>query len=220
MPRDYYEILGVQRDANKNDIKKAFRQLARQFHPDVSDEPDAESKFKEINEAYAVLSDEEKRSRYDRFGHAGLDGQPGFGGVGFPGFEEIFEEFFNSFTGRGRGRGRQYSGSRPGADRRVSVTVSFEEAVLGTEREISFSRLETCETCDGSGAESGTDPVTCPQCQGTGEIRQVQKTFLGSMVRVAPCPQCGGLLTQHGKQAWCSKCEYKGKIEATGTKES
>ena len=209
MARDYYEILGVQRGANKDDIKKAFRNLARKYHPDVSKESDAETRFKEINEAYEVLSDDDKRARYDRFGHAGVSGVGGgAGATGFGGFEEIFEEFFNNFGGRGASNRRR--GPRPGADRRVSVTVTFEEAVFGTEREISFDRLESCEVCDGTGAEPGSSPVTCPQCSGTGEVRQVQQTFLGSMVRVATCPNCGGKGTVVEKR--CHNCDGSGRL--------
>lgn len=192
MARDYYEILGVPRNASKDDVKKAFRKLAREYHPDVSKHADAEAKFKEINEAYEVLSDEDKRSRYDRFGAAGVSGNgfPGAGGAGFSGFEEIFEEFFTNFTGsRASGRRR---GPRPGNDRRVNVTVSFEESVFGVEKQVEFDRLESCETCQGSGAEPGTTPTRCPDCKGTGEIRQVQQTFLGAMVRATTCPRCNG----------------------------
>lgn len=190
MARDYYEVLGVSRDASKEDIKKSFRKLAREFHPDVSKHDDAEDKFKEINEAYEVLSDDDKRSRYDRFGPAGVQGN-GFSGVGgVSGFEEIFEEFFTNFGGaRSAGRRR---GPRQGTDRRVNVTVSFEESVFGVEKQIEFDRLEACETCHGSGAEPGTTPTRCPDCKGTGEIRQVQQTFLGAMVRATTCPRCNG----------------------------
>lgn len=190
MARDFYEILGVSRSAGKEDIKKAFRKLAREYHPDVSQHADAEAKFKEINAAYEVLSDDDKRSRYDRFGEAGVQGN-GFGnGAGSVGFEEIFEEFFTSFGG-GRAGGRR-RGPRPGDDRRVNVTVTFEESVFGIEKEVEFDRLETCETCAGSGAEPGTTPTRCPECKGSGEIRQVQQTFLGAMVRASTCPHCGG----------------------------
>lgn len=215
MARDYYDVLGVQRNASKEELKKAFRKLARQYHPDVSQEPEAETKFKEINEAYEVLSDDDKRARYDRFGHAGVGGPGGFGGAGatgFAGFEEIFEEFFSSFGGRANNRKR---GPRPGADRRVNLTVTFEEAVFGAEQEIKFDRLETCETCNGSGAEAGTQPTTCPQCSGTGEVRQVQQTFLGSMVRVAACPRCGGKGTVI--EARCKSCDGSGRLRRTAT---
>lgn len=212
MPRDYYEVLGVGRSADKSEIKKAFRGLARQYHPDVSQEPDAETKFKEINEAYEVLNDDEKRARYDRFGHAGVGGAAG--GAGFAGFEEIFEEFFNNFGGSARAAGRR-RGPRPGSDRRVNVTVTFEEAVFGVERDITFDRLEMCETCDGIGAEPGTSPVSCPHCNGTGEVRQVQQTFLGSMVRVTPCPHCGGKGTIIERR--CKGCDGSGRIRKTPT---
>lgn len=214
MPRDYYDILGLQRSAQKDEIKKAFRQLARKYHPDVSDDPEAEAKFKEINEAYAVLSDEDKRARYDQFGHAGVNGQGGFGGggVGFAGFEEIFEEFFSTFGGSRRGRRR---GPQPGSDRRVSVDINFKEAFFGTEREIKVQRLEVCEACEGAGAEPGTELETCSHCQGTGEVRQVQQTLLGSMVRVAPCQYCGG----KGKtiKSRCKTCDGSGRIRNTAT---
>jgi molecular chaperone DnaJ len=190
MARDYYEILGVARTADKAEIKSAFRRLAREYHPDVSKHQDAEARFKEINEAYEVLSDDEKRARYDRFGHAGVQGN-GFGSAssaGFGGFEEIFEEFFSNFGGRTSRR----RGPRPGADRRVDVTISFEESVFGVEKEVEFERLEVCDTCGGNGAAPGTTPVRCSQCNGTGEVRQVQQTFLGPMVQVATCPRCSG----------------------------
>jgi molecular chaperone DnaJ len=190
MARDYYEILGVARTADKAEIKSAFRRLAREYHPDVSKHQDAEARFKEINEAYEVLSDDEKRARYDRFGHAGVQGN-GFGSAssaGFGGFEEIFEEFFSNFGGRTSRR----RGPRPGADRRVDVTIAFEESVFGVEKEVEFERLEVCDTCGGNGAAPGTTPVRCSQCNGTGEVRQVQQTFLGPMVQVATCPRCSG----------------------------
>jgi molecular chaperone DnaJ len=207
MTKDYYDVLGVSRDATKPDIKQAFRQLARQYHPDVSDHPDAESKFKEINEAYEVLSDDEKRARYDRFGHAGVNGPGGFTSTGFGGFEEIFEEFFSGFGGRG---GRRQAGPRPGDDLRVDVSISFEESVFGVDREIEYHRFEACDHCNGSGAEPGTSPVRCPQCNGTGEIRQTQQTFLGSMVRVAACPRCQG----RGEivDTPCHHCSGNGRI--------
>jgi molecular chaperone DnaJ len=190
MARDYYEVLGVPRSADKQQIKSAFRRLAREYHPDVNKNHDAEERFKEINEAYDVLSDEEKRARYDRFGHAGVSGNGGFGGAtGFSGFEEIFEEFFGNFGGSRTNRRR---GPRPGTDRRVDVTISFEESIFGVEKEVEFERLEVCETCGGVGAAPGTTPVRCSQCSGTGEVRQVQQTFLGPMVQVTTCPRCGG----------------------------
>lgn len=212
MARDYYDILGVPRNADKSEIKSAFRKLAREYHPDVSKHADAEAKFKEINEAYEVLSDDEKRARYDRFGHAGVNGSSGFsgaGGVGFGGFEEIFEEFFSGFGGVGRSSSRR-RGPRPGADRRVDVTITFEESVFGAEKEVEFDRLEVCDTCAGSGAAPGTSPVKCVQCAGTGEVRQVQQTFLGPMVQVTTCPRCNG----RGEtiQTPCTTCKGNGRV--------
>ena len=211
MAQDYYETLGVSRTADKAEIKSAFRKLAREYHPDVSKHDDAEARFKEINEAYEVLSDDEKRSRYDRFGVAGVQGN-GFGGAsaGVGGFEEIFEEFFSSFGGATRTRQRR--GPRPGSDRRVDVTISFEESVFGTEKEVEYDRLEVCETCGGNGAAQGTTPVRCTQCNGTGEIRQVQQTFLGPMVQVATCPRCNG--TGETISTPCQTCKGNGRIRA------
>ncbi len=191
MARDYYEILGVSRSASADEIKRAFRKLAREVHPDVNKSEDAEEKFKELNEAYGVLSDEQNRARYDRFGHAGVNNMPGGGASaqGFGGLEDIFEELFSSFGGA---RTRQRRGPRAGGDRRVQTTVTFEEAVFGVEKDVEFERLDVCTTCDGSGAAAGSTPVRCTQCNGSGEVRQVQQTFLGPMVQVTTCPRCNG----------------------------
>jgi molecular chaperone DnaJ len=187
--RDYYEVLGVSRQATDEEIKKAFRRLARQYHPDVNKDADAESRFKEVNEAYEVLSDREKRAMYDRFGHAGTQGGfgPGFGG-GFGGFEDIFDSFF----GGTRTRAAAQRAPAKGADLRYDLTIAFEEAIFGCEQEITISRHETCPHCQGSGAEPGTQPIRCPQCNGTGEVRRQQQTFLGSFVQVTTCPRCQG----------------------------
>jgi molecular chaperone DnaJ len=210
MARDYYEVLGVPKGSSKEDIKKAFRKLAREYHPDVSEHADAEAKFKEINEAYEILFDDDKRARYDRFGHAGVSGQGGFSGAGvnYTDFEEMFEDFFTNLTGtRGGGRRR---GPRPGAERRVDVRLTFEEAVFGVEREITFERMETCEVCSGSGAEPGTQPTRCPDCKGTGEIRQVQQTILGAMVRSMTCPRCNGKGEYNPSP--CKRCSGQGLV--------
>jgi molecular chaperone DnaJ len=185
MPRDYYELLGVSQGADEREIKSAFRRLARQYHPDVSQEADAEEKFKEINEAYEVLSDDDKRARYDRFGHAGVNGA----GFGFEDFGDIFDIFNSAFGGSASGRRRRPSAGR---DRRVDVTIDFVEAVFGIEKEIEFQRLESCDSCNGMGVAEGSRPSTCGVCNGSGEVRQVQQTFLGSMVRAQTCPNCGG----------------------------
>ncbi|MBP7228021.1 MAG: molecular chaperone DnaJ [Longilinea sp.] len=193
--RDYYEVLGVPRDASAEDIKNAFRRLARQYHPDVNREPDAEEKFKEINEAYGVLSDAEKRATYDRYGRAGLGDMGGMPDFTTVDFADLFEEFFGAFGGFGGARGRQQprrNAPRRGADLAYRLSLTFEEAVFGTEKEIEFTREETCSACRGTGAEPGTSPTRCTNCGGTGEIRQVRQTFLGQMVQVAPCPVCQG----------------------------
>jgi molecular chaperone DnaJ len=195
MPRDYYDVLGVPRNASADEIKRAFRRLARQYHPDVSSEPDAEERFKEINEAYRVLSDEDKRAAYDRFGHAGVNGGAGgfsgFGGAtGFPGFEEIFEEFFGGFGGTSRRQRRR--GPVQGRDLRYDLTIDFNQAVFGAEIDIEVTRRDTCNVCKGSGAAPGTTPRRCPDCNGTGQLRQVRQTFLGSMVNIVDCGRCGG----------------------------
>ena len=195
MAKDYYEVLGVGRTATKDEIKSAYRRLAREWHPDINKSEQAEERFKEINQAYEVLSDEEKRARYDRFGPAGVSGPAagaGYpGGAGFGGFEEIFEEFFSSFGGT-RSSAARRRGPKAGSDRRADVTITFEESVFGVEKEIEFDRQAACDTCAGTGAAPGTQPVRCAQCSGSGEVRQVQQTFLGPMVQVATCPRCSG----------------------------
>jgi molecular chaperone DnaJ len=190
--RDYYNVLGVPRTANADELKKAYRRLARQYHPDVNKSPEAEERFKEINEAYEVLSDDQKRAAYDRFGHAGVQGSAGAGYSGFGGFgfEDIFEEFFSGFGMGSRRRGRR--APRRGADLQQQLTISFEEAAFGCEKEIEILRHEECPRCQGSGAEPGTQPIRCPQCNGTGEVRQVQQSILGSFVNVSTCPRCRG----------------------------
>lgn len=189
--RDYYDILGISRTASKDEIKKAYRRLARRYHPDVSDEANSDEKFKEISEAYEVLSDDPKRAAYDRFGHAGVrgTGAGGFQDFGFGGVADIFEEFFGAGFGNSRRRRR---GPRRGADLRYDLRISFEDAVFGTETEIEIRRPEVCPTCDGSGAEPGTQPERCTNCNGTGEVRRVQQSILGQFVNVATCPNCRG----------------------------
>lgn len=206
--RDYYEVLGVSRDASESNLKSAFRNLARKYHPDVSDAPDAEEKFKEINEAYGVLSDVDKRAAYDRFGHQGVRGPgggPGFETVDFTDFADIFSDMFG-FGGRSRTAGR--SAPRRGADLQYQATITFKEAVFGADKEIDVTKDETCDTCSGSGAKPGTSPKTCPECQGRGEVRQTRQTLLGAMVQVTSCPVCGG----KGKviESHCPTCQGRG----------
>jgi molecular chaperone DnaJ len=188
--RDYYEILGVDRNASADDLKSAFRSLARKFHPDINKEADAEERFKEINEAYAVLSDPEKRSAYDRYGHAGLNGMGGMPDFSTIDLSDLFSEFFG-FGGMGsRQRGRRIP--RKGPDLSKRMAISFEEAIFGVEKQVEYERDELCASCHGSGAEPGTSPIRCATCGGKGEVRQVRQTFLGSMVQVTTCPTCGG----------------------------
>ncbi len=191
--RDYYEVLGVQREANADEIKKSYRKLARQYHPDVNKKLDAETRFKEINEAYEVLSDDHKRAAYDRFGHAAVDGSAGSGGgftgdfSGFGGLGDIFEEFFGFGT-----RTTNRRAPRRGADLRYDLSITFEEAAFGIEKEIEVARYDTCPHCAGKGAEPGTTPLKCTTCNGTGEVRRVQQSILGSFVNVTTCPTCRG----------------------------
>jgi len=190
--RDYYESLGIPRTASPDEIKSAFRKLARQHHPDVSDAPEAEERFKELNEAYAVLSDADKRTAYDRFGHAGVQGVGGVPPDFTVDFADIFEEFFGGLGGFGRTSRRSRNAPHRGADLQYRMELTFEESIFGAEKEIDITRDETCETCQGSGAEPGTTPTRCATCSGSGEVRQVRQTLLGSMVQVSTCPACNG----------------------------
>lgn len=212
--RDFYEVLGVARTASDAEIKRAFRKLAQQWHPDVNKEPDADARFKEVNEAYQVLGDPQRRQQYDMFGRAGVAGGPGaegFGAAGFGGFSDIFDAFFGGTMGGQARRARQQAGS----DLRYDLRITFEEAVLGCEREIEFPVLGRCDTCGGSGAKPGTEPVTCPQCDGRGEIRTVRQTMLGQMVNVGPCPRCHG----EGRivETPCETCHGEGRTRRTRT---
>jgi molecular chaperone DnaJ len=188
--RDYYETLGVERGASPDELKSAFRKMARELHPDVNKSADAEERFKEINEAYAVLSDAEKRSVYDRYGHDGLNGMGGMPDFSSMDFSDIFEDLFG-FGFRGS---NARSRNRParGADLSYTLSLTFEESVFGAEKEVEITRDEVCSVCRGSGAEPGTNPVRCPTCNGSGEVRTVRQTLLGSMVQVTTCPACQG----------------------------
>jgi molecular chaperone DnaJ len=183
--RDYYEILGVGRECGTEDLRKAYRRLAMQYHPDVNKNGDAEDRIKEINEAYEVLSDEQKRQTYDRYGHAGLNGGTG-DFSGFSDISDIFESFFG-FSG-----GAAQRGPRQGEDLRANATLSFEEAIFGVEKELEIERMGTCPTCNGSGAEAGSKPTRCPECGGSGQVRRVRSSLFGSFVNVTTCPRCSG----------------------------
>jgi molecular chaperone DnaJ len=210
--RDYYQVLGVERTATDAEIKRAYRKLAQQWHPDVNAEPDAHDRFTEINEAYQVLSDSDRRGRYDTFGRAGAGtaGTPGF--EGFGGFSDIFDAFFGGGAGAaGARRGRP----QPGSDLRYDLRISFVEAVKGTDKEIEFTVLLGCETCSGSGAKPGTEPAVCPQCSGRGEVRSIRQTMLGQMVNVSACPRCRG----EGRivESACETCRGDGRTERRRT---
>lgn len=210
--RDYYEVLGVSRDASDKDIKSAFRRLARELHPDVNPgDPTAEERFKEVAEAYEVLSDAGQRARYDRFGHAGVRGAGAGGGAqGFGSFQDIFDAFFGGadiFGGAG--------GPVAGDDVLVATSVTFEESARGVEKDVAVERVKECATCDGSGAAPGTEVRTCAGCGGQGQVRQVVNTPLGQMVRAQPCPACGG----RGREVTtpCDTCRGRGRVRARST---
>ena len=219
--KDYYEVLGVDRGASDDDIKKAYRKSAKQYHPDLNPgDKEAEAKFKEVNEAYEVLSDKEKRARYDQFGHAGVDPNYGAGGGYGGGFGGGFGDFgdigdiFSSFFGGGFGGGRANPNApRRGGDVRTSVTISFEEAAKGCQKSVRITSIDGCTDCHGSGAADGTSPKTCPSCHGTGQIKVVQRTPFGQIQTQRPCDQCRG----SGKTIdnACRTCGGKGKVRRT-----
>ena len=212
--RDYYEVLGVSKNADDAEIKKAFRTLAKKYHPDAHPgDAECEAKFKEAQEAYAVLSDAEKRRQYDQFGHAAFDGAGGAGGFDFSGmdmsdiFGDIFGDFFGGFGGGSR---RSNNGPRQGANVRMNVRVTFEEAIFGCEKEIEFSYKETCSTCGGNGAKPGTSPETCGKCGGKGKVVYSQQSLFGMMQNVATCPDCNG--TGKVVKERCTDCYGSGYI--------
>ena len=206
--RDYYEVLGVSKNAGEDEIKKAYRKLARQYHPDVNKAADAETKFKEVKEAYDVLSDGQKRATYDQYGH--VDPNQGMGGFGgaqdFGGFGDIFDMFF----GGGGGGRRDPNAPQRGNDLQYTMTIEFKEAVLGKESDITIPRTESCDTCHGSGAKPGTKPETCSVCHGSGQEEVVQNTPFGRMVNRRACSNCGG----SGKiiKEKCTTCQGSGKV--------
>ncbi|MGX4600858.1 molecular chaperone DnaJ [Faecalimicrobium sp. JNUCC 81] len=216
--RDYYEVLGVDKNADAQALKKAYRKMAMKYHPDRNpDNKEAEEKFKEVNEAYEVLSDDTKRRTYDQFGHEGVNGQGGFGqggfsGQGFGGFEDIFGDMFGDIFGGGRARRR---GPERGADIRQDVNITFEEAAFGKKMSIKINRSEECSECSGSGAKPGTSKKTCPTCNGAGEVRTVQRTPFGNIASSRTCSACNG----EGEvvESPCSKCNGQGSTRKVKT---
>jgi len=209
--RDFYDVLGVNRGASADEIRRSYRKLARQYHPDVNREAGAEEHFKEINEAYEVLSDAERRSSYDRFGHAanGMGGRDPFGFGGSP-FGDLFESFFGGATS-----GSQRAAPPRGHDLQVTINLSFEEAVFGTDRDVELMRLETCEVCHGTRMKDGQTPPRCPTCGGTGEVRRVQQTILGQFMSSTPCSTCSGEGTVVTDP--CTNCKGRGRVSRVRT---
>jgi molecular chaperone DnaJ len=205
--QDYYEVLGVPRNASDEEIKRAFRKLAFQYHPDRNREPGAEEKFKEINEAYQVLSDHEKRNRYDRYGRVDVEG--GFPDSGFGGLGDIFEYFFGGF-GTPFARATQRVPQK-GDSLQSHLTLSFEEAVFGCNKEVEIPRIEFCPSCRGIGSEPGTSPMTCPDCRGTGQVTRVLRSFFERYTSTTACSRCGGSGTVISKP--CSQCQGRGRIK-------
>ena len=220
--RDYYEVLGVDKNVSDDDLKKAFRKLAKKYHPDANpdNKEEAEKKFKEVNEAYEVLSDKQKRTMYDRFGHSGPNGYSsdfsgfsgfeGFGGFGNGGFDVDLGDIFSSFFGGGASRTQRRNGPQRGRDIRVRVDITFQEAAFGVTKEITVNRQEQCETCKGSGCNPGTSEVTCKACGGRGQVTTIQNTILGQMQSSRPCPECDG--TGKIKTSPCSTCKGNGTV--------
>ena len=212
---DYYEILGVSKDASKDEIKSAFRKKARTLHPDVNKAPDAEEKFKELGKAYETLMDDNKRATYDRYGedglkNAGFDTNGPFAG-GFGDLNDIFNSFFGGMGGFGFGGRPDPNAPVEGDDLRLDIEIDFEQAVFGCEKEIKFDHLELCQSCGGTGAEKGSKPETCPTCHGTGQVQQVMRTPLGSIAQIVTCPDCHGAGKKISKP--CKDCKGQGKIQ-------
>ena len=210
--RDYYEVLGLNKGASEDEIKTAFRKKAMQYHPDRNPgDKEAEEKFKEVNEAYSVLSDPDKKDKYDRFGHAGVDPNAGFGGAGFggAGMEDIFDIFGNMFGGRGFTQQR-YTGPRKGRDMRHGLNVTFDEAISGTKKKIRMNKYVTCSHCNGSCAEPGTSKSVCPRCGGTGEVTTQQSTPFGVFASTGPCDRCNG--TGEIVDTPCKECGGQGRV--------
>ena len=208
--RDYYEVLGVDHDADQKTIKRAFLKRAREVHPDVSDDPEAEAKFKEVNEAYSVLSDEQKRSNYDRYGNPeGPDGFVDFDDIfGGSGMDDIFSSFFGG-SSRGRGGQGPRKQNRRGRDMAITLSITLEEAALGCRKTLSYDRLAPCEDCDGTGRAAGAQETQCPHCHGTGYVTTVQNSFFGQVQSSSPCPNCNGEGTVLSNP--CDMCDGQGR---------
>ena len=207
--RDFYEVLGVSKSASQDEIKSSYRKLAKKYHPDLNKEEGAEEKFKEVQEAYDVLSDENKRAQYDQFGHAAFDQNAGFGGGGFSGFQDVdLGDIFGSFFGGGARRSSQRRGPTRGSDTLMQVRISFMDAINGKTIVVPVTYDETCSSCSGSGAENSSDIVTCSECRGSGTVNAVQQTIFGTVQTQRTCPKCQGT----GKEIRnkCSKCQGKG----------
>jgi molecular chaperone DnaJ len=203
--RDYYEVLGIDRSASDDEVKKAFRKLAFKYHPDHNREDSAHESFKEINEAYEVLSDREKRAVYDRYGHTGAESSfgQGFEGMDISGFGDIFDAFFGGATAS------THQGPQAGNDQKTNLTITFEEAVFGCEKELRVSRIEHCSACHGLGSKAGVNPMRCPACNGSGQIRKVQQSIFGRFTNVATCSRCRGegtIITEP-----CPQCQGSGR---------
>ena len=219
--RDYYEVLGLQKGASDDEIKKAFRKMAMKYHPDKNPgDKEAEEKFKEVNEAYGILSDPDKKKKYDQFGHAGVDPNAGFGGggfgggfSGFGGFEDIFDMFGGGFGGFGGQSQRRNNGPKKGRDIQKAINITFEEAAFGTKKEIQITKYVKCGTCEGSGCKPGTSKKTCPKCNGTGQVSLMQRTPFGQFQSVTQCDQCGG--TGQINETPCEDCRGTGKVKKT-----
>ncbi|ELR99761.1 molecular chaperone DnaJ [Gloeocapsa sp. PCC 73106] len=214
MPGDYYQILGVSKDASKEEIKKAYRRLARQYHPDVNKEAGAEERFKQINRAYEILSEPDTRDKYDRFGEAGVTGAGGSGYeyTDFTGFADIFESIFSGFGGTSQQRSTKRGPVR-GDDLRLDFRLEFKEAIFGGEKEIKIPHLENCQVCNGSGAKAGTGVKTCSVCNGTGQVRRATRTPFGTFAQVSTCPNCNG----EGQviEQKCEACGGAGRLQVT-----
>ena len=220
--RDYYEVLGVSRDASKDEIKRAYRKMAKKYHPDVNKAPDAADKFKEVNEAYEVLTDENKKAAYDRYGHAAFEqggaGAGGFGGQGFGGFEDMdFGDIFGSFFGGGQSRSRRPTGPQKGEDRYVQIEIDFMDAIKGKKTELKINYDEQCSHCHGTGAKNPNDVHTCSRCGGTGRIRVQQRSPFGTIINESVCPDCHG--TGKVVKDKCPHCHGSGYINKNVTVE-